>query len=635
MSGQLYRVAPENVRPVSLQEENRPQSENSEQPTKTPDENISENPTSDIPEAPPENPNTLEQDENSQVNPERQITTNTDPQSEQPDHEPEIRSNPSEREQDSYADADMTHLLCTCLDEDVLTSTASENSAWRIEFDSRKTVEQLNESSREENMCLLATTAKKQRTEVRLSSLTNAEKAEFDKAKQTEIKNWLSTGTVMKMLRNQIAPEQILRCRWILTWKPLDPTECTSERAHKAKARLVVLGYLDPGAADSPRDSPTLSKPSRMLALQLIASKSWTLQSFDIKAAFLQGKPSERTIAIDPVPEMRAMMKMQDNEVGRLAKSAYGLMSAPLQWYAALHEELVHLGFQPSPMDPCLYVLRNVKTQEPDGILGIHVDDGLCGGNEVFQEKLKSLEKKYAFGSHKTTEFTFTGIELKQCGDYSIVLSQEKYVGKIQPIKIDPNRKTLETEKVNEEEKQSLRGLIGSLQYAATNTRPDLSAKLSALQSEINSATVGTLLAANKVLHEAKTHKDVTIAIKPIAIKDFCFMAFSDASFASKTKPESHSGSVIVGTHQSIMKNQNCPISPLMWGCHKIQKVVTSTLAAETVSLASALDQLSWLRIFWAWILNDSTKWKEPEKTLESLPAAVSIPTLRNHDIAI
>ena len=635
MTGNLHRVAPENVRPVSLHEateqdlgknaerQERPTIENHDEP---------QLPTSEETPEMTENPETAE---TTTSPPERQITTNTEQLSEQPDQEPEIQSNSSEQNHKNAFDAEMTNLVCTCLDEDALTMTNYEDSAWRVEFDSRQTVERLQSNSLEENLCLLATTAKKQRTEVRLSSLTPAERSEFEKAKQTEIKNWLSTGTVMKMLRNQIAPEQILRCRWILTWKPLDPTECTPERTHKAKARLVVLGYLDPAAADSPRDSPTLNKASRMLTLQLIASKGWTLQSFDIKAAFLQGKPSERTIAIDPVPEMRAMMNMKEDEVGKLAKSAYGLMSAPLQWFAALHEELVRLGFQSSPMDPCLYVLRKPGSNEPSGIIGIHVDDGLCGGDEWFQEKLRSLEQKYAFGSYKTTEFTFTGIELKQRGDHSIVLSQEKYVGKIPPIKIDPNRKTLETEKVNEEEKQALRGLIGSLQYAATNTRPDLSAKLSALQSEINKATVGTLLAANRVLHEAKSHKDVSITIKPIALREFCFLAFSDASFASKSKPESHSGAVIVGTNQNIMKNQNCPISPLMWGCHKIQKVVTSTLAAETVSLASALDQLSRLRIFWAWILNDSTKWKEPEKTLESLPAAVSAPTTRNHDIAI
>ena len=33
-----------------------------------------------------------------------------------------------------------------------------------------------------------------------------------------------------------------------------------TQRTHKAKARLVVLGYLDPLIEDIPRDSPTLKQ---------------------------------------------------------------------------------------------------------------------------------------------------------------------------------------------------------------------------------------------------------------------------------------------------------------------------------------------------------------------------------------
>ena len=67
--------------------------------------------------------------------------------------------------------------------------------------------------------------------------------------------------------------EQILRCRWILTWRPLDNAAqdthlSGSSRTHKPKARLVVLGYLDPKLEEVPRDSPTLNKTSRMIVLQ-------------------------------------------------------------------------------------------------------------------------------------------------------------------------------------------------------------------------------------------------------------------------------------------------------------------------------------------------------------------------------
>ena len=157
-------------------------------------------------------------------------------------------------------------------------------------------------------MAFLASASKRQRSEVKLSELSASEKIEFQNAKMTEVHNWIKTGTVSKILRNQVPPNQILRCRWILTWKPADtsPDESNQQRkATKAKARLVILGYLDPKLEDLPRDSPALGRNSKMLLLQLIASKGWQLRSFDIKAAFLQGKPqADRTLAIEPVSEL-------------------------------------------------------------------------------------------------------------------------------------------------------------------------------------------------------------------------------------------------------------------------------------------------------------------------------------------
>ena len=67
-----------------------------------------------------------------------------------------------------------------------------------------------------------------------------------------------------------------------------------------------------------------------------------------------------------------------------------------------------------------------------------------------------------------------------------------------------------------------------------------------------------------------------------------------------------------------------------------MQKVVTSTLAAKSVSLASALDQLGWLRLFWKWIHNPQTDWKHSGKALLEIEPTISVPTLAEHaDVAI
>ena len=136
-------------------------------------------------------------------------------------------------------------------------------------------------------MAFLVSAAKRQKSEVRLRDLDPGELEQFKKAKKGEINNWLSTGTVKRILRNQIPEDQILRCRWLLTWKNVEQPS-PGDPDKKAKARLIVLGYLDPQLEEIPRDSPTMSKTSRMLILQMISSEGWDPMSFDVKAAFLQ-----------------------------------------------------------------------------------------------------------------------------------------------------------------------------------------------------------------------------------------------------------------------------------------------------------------------------------------------------------
>eukprot|EP00435_Cladocopium_sp_Y103_P043473 s1016_g12.t1 len=236
-----------------------------------------------------------------------------------------------------------------------------------------------------------------------------------------------------------------------------------------------------------------------MLLLQLIASCGWSLGSFDIRAAFLQGRTQQgRTMGLEPVPELAEALKVKPDEVCKLDKSAYGLIDAPYLWFQTLCEELIALGMTPSPFDPCLFLLRHPDTGELSGALGVHVDDGIHGGDEYFHQQIQKLEAKYPFGSKKSRSFTFTGIDMQQQPDNSIRLSQSKYVNNIPAISLKPERRCMEDEPVTEEERHLLRGLVGSLQYAAVHTRPDLSSALSHLQSQINQAKVSTLISANK-----------------------------------------------------------------------------------------------------------------------------------------
>ena len=168
-----------------------------------------------------------------------------------------------------------------------------------------------------------------------------------------------------------------------------------------------------------------------------------------------------------------------------------------------------------SPLGPCAFTLPKADGHGIHGIVGIHVDDGLGAGDKVFEAAMAKLahEQRYPFGSKKEGDSIFTGIHVSQKWDGTIQLDQTQYVQDIPSIDIERNRHQNPIVAVTEAERQALRGLVGSIQYAATNTRPDLSAKLSLLQAKINCATIQDLHGANKLLQEAKTFKHTKITI--------------------------------------------------------------------------------------------------------------------------
>eukprot|EP00435_Cladocopium_sp_Y103_P028567 s529_g7.t1 len=547
--------------------------------------------------------------------------------SDQPDTEPSIPEvdnqevEPSPHEVPIPDDAD--DLVCEeCWHVD-------QDQAWCFEVNVCQ--QDIDRWRREENpheMAFLVSAAKRQRAEVRLTDLNAAQKQQFVDAKNAEIDSWLSTGTVMKVLRNQIPLANILRCRWILSWKDTDEAPGSQSSnvkpAQRAKARLVVLGYEDPQVDSIPRDSPTMSKLTRMLILQLAASNHWLVESFDIKTAFLRGQEQKgRNLGLEPPSEMRQRLNMHPGEVLKLLKGAYGRVDAPFLWFQELQSTLLDLGFRAAPFDPCSFILSD-DSGATQGIIGVHVDDGLCAGSEMFQAKLLELSKRFPFGSRKQKEFIFTGLHIKQHEDFSITVDQTQYIKDIHPISLTRERRLQQEDVVNEKERQQLGAIIGSLQYGAVNTRPDLCARLGWLQSQINKAQVATLIEANRVLHEAKEWSNVSLWIQPIAISDLRFVAFSDASFASEKTPDSHQGMIIMAAHKDIGNNKSSIINPICWHSKKIQRVAVSTLSAEAMALSGAVDCLSWVRLYWAWLIDPSCDWRNFEKVLPKLPPAFS-----------
>ena len=519
---------------------------------------------------------------------------------------------------------------------DTVESNWGYGKVWELDITPEKGVPQefwdlgKPQCSGEEMVCLVSELRKK-RVEVKLKELGEHDQRLFAAAKHKEIGAWLHHKTVRKVAKGRIPEEALMRCRWILNWKSAtgdeSPHELSSDGS-RAKARLVIIGYEDPGIDVVNNDAPTLSKDGRMAVLQTVSSNRWDLVSFDVSTAFLHGRGDGRQLGIHPTPELKEALQMGEGDQCALDGGAYGRIDAPYLWFCEFRDELIKQGCVQCPLDPCVFGLYSADSSGKlrcHGALGVHVDDGIAGGDEKFHAMLKRLESRFKFGSFERKEFKYTGIHFKQWDDYSIEYDQVAYIDKISPISIPKSRRLQPTAEVSEEERTALRSLVGALQFAAVHTRPDLSAKVGELQSAVSKATVADLCTANRVLMEAKQNP-MSLMVLPIAPGDVTFCAFSDASFLSNKQNSAHQGTLIFATTPELLANKRAVVAPVAWTRKKIPRVVRSTLGAEAAALCNSIDRLLWIRVLWSWMKNPECDWRQPEKLLlnESTSAVVT-----------
>lgn len=468
---------------------------------------------------------------------------------------------------------------------------------------------------------LMAAEQRPKRAEIRLKDLGQEDQLRMAAAKDKELRAWLHHATIRKVAKGKIPEHALMRCRWLLTWKTASGGEAPEDlnaEGKKAKARLIVIGYEDPDIDSIANDAPTLTKDGRMMVLQATASHRWELISFDISTAFLHGRGDGRVLGLHPTPEMREALNMGPTDQCQLDGGAYGRIDAPYLWFCELRDELLKQGCVQCPLDPCVfayYVADKAGKMQLQGALGVHVDDGIAGGNQEFRNMLKRLEQRFKFGAFDRGEFVYTGIRFRQWDDGSIEYDQRAYIEKIKPIPIPKERRLQLQAEVTPSERTQYRSLVGALQYAAVHTRPDLAAKISELQTRSTKCKVEDLGSANKVLAEAKEFP-VSLMVLPIEPAQVSFAAFSDASFSAIKENAAHQGTLIFATTPELLDNKKAVVAPVAWTSKRVDRVVRSTLGAEAAALSNSVDRLLWIRLLWCWLRNPQGQWTSPEKVL-------------------
>ena len=125
----------------------------------------------------------------------------------------------------------------------------------------------------------------KRRSAIEISEkyLSDEDRALFKSAKAVEVDNFIA-GKAFEALPQASRPDksQAVRMRWILTWK------IKEDGSRKAKARAVLMGYQDPLYEHRATTSPTTTRQTRQLQMQIAASLKFKARKGDVSGAFLQ-----------------------------------------------------------------------------------------------------------------------------------------------------------------------------------------------------------------------------------------------------------------------------------------------------------------------------------------------------------
>ena len=274
---------------------------------------------------------------------------------------------------------------------------------------------------------------------------------------------------------------------------------------YKLKSRFVACGnyvQVDPQQVPETAAGGLDAIVARVM-VAIAARNEWSICTADVRTAFLQAErrptPGKVTIVTPPnLLKETEILQKGPQEKWLIQKAIYGLIESPKDW--ADHRDAIlkkvnwvdkktkkEKWIERTPENH-LWQVRVEDQPEPEGFLGVYVDDLIAIGKDGLLEELMeqlAVVFKMAEPTKVTPEkgVSFCGYEIGMDENYNYTISQEKYVeelinkyllegGEAQPIP-----KVTEAEDEDPIEKKALRSaqtIAGELLWLMTRSRPDI-----------------------------------------------------------------------------------------------------------------------------------------------------------------
>ncbi|KAI7956145.1 hypothetical protein MJO29_007544 [Puccinia striiformis f. sp. tritici] len=326
----------------------------------------------------------------------------------------------------------------------------------------------------------------------------------------------------------------------------------------KYKARLVAQGSAQQEGVDyNETYAPTGRSSALRVALTIGVNEGMDIHQMDVCNAFLNGNLDE----------------------------------APRVWYWELSSFFKSINFTPSPSDPCLFV-----SQVPDWkcMVHVYVDDMAIISHDV--DRFKKLVNSRFLMDDLGPANSLLGMKITRHEGH-LTLSQERHIDKILsqynlttcrsvPTPMVPNTRLVEASPAEVDEFLSLgvsyRRAIGSINYIAVSTRPDIAFTVSQLSQHLENPGIVHWRA---FLHVLRYLSGTIKYLVRIGGGDRKFRVYTDANWGNCGESRWSYSGYLVTWGDSI----------IAWKAKKQASVSTSTTEAEYRALYDGVQEAVWL----------------------------------------
>ena len=349
--------------------------------------------------------------------------------------------------------------------------------------------------------------------------------------------------------------DRILPSRMVRRYKPGEQPGAPRTR----KSRFCIRGDRDPDAIHLSRFAPTVTTSNLQVVIQAAVNRRFRDRVGDLKSAFTQSMPLVREAGPLYCKSCHGSMPgLHEEQLAEIVLGCYGLMDAPLNWRKTLVQYVTEeLGYKQSSVDPCTFLLQDEKGLR--GVLAIEVDDILMFGDELHDEKMSKLQKRFTFGKLQDIDeqgVNFNGRRLRKVHEDILVDMKAFIEERMKTVELSKERQKERKAQITEEERCQGRSVCGALNWAGREGRPNAAASASMFSSQLMEMTVEDVIELNRVVQGLKKEAELALRIRPIAEERLRWGVISDASWANARGGKTQAGHMLIAFDEALLRGE-------------------------------------------------------------------------------